>query len=154
MTLGSEVDWPLWRAARLAALADSPAAFPRAATEWAEGGESRWRGRLLDSSALSIVAVVDAAPVRLVRGALEDGAAWLHSLWVSPNCRGRGLGGQLIAAVEDWARLRAASVRLGVVPNNAPAISLYRRHGYIATEARGEPTAGGDREVVMEKVLG
>ena len=126
--------WSLWQAARLAALADTPDAFPRALAEWADGGEMRWREWLLDTTALKVVAVRDGAPVGLVRGVVEDGCAWLHSLWVSPQLRDHGLGDQLVAAVEEWAaRQGATCIRLGVVPGNAPAIALYRRHGYVVT---------------------
>jgi ribosomal protein S18 acetylase RimI-like enzyme len=152
--LRGPADWPLWRAARLAALTDAPDAFPGAAAEWPEGGESRWRERLLDPSALKIVAVHQEAPVGLVRGVLGGGSAWLHSLWVSQRLRGHGLGDQLVEAVEDWAREQAAHVRLEVVPANAPAIRLYRRRGYIETSMRGGPLPGGGHELVMEKALG
>jgi ribosomal protein S18 acetylase RimI-like enzyme len=154
VTLSGAEDWPLWRAARLAALADSPDAFPMAAAEWAEGGEGRWRERLLDVSALKVVAVVDDAPVGLVRGVFDNGSPWLHSLWVSPRLRGQGLGDQLIAAVEEWARPRAGYVRLEVVPANAPAIALYRRHGFTDDEARGSRLPDGGYELVMKKALG
>jgi [ribosomal protein S5]-alanine N-acetyltransferase len=144
--------WPLWRAARLAALADAPDAFPHALAERADDGEARWRERLLDTTALKVVAVRDGAPVGLVRGGVEDGCAWLYSLWVSPRVRDHGLGDQLVAAVEEWAaRQGATCIRLGVVPGNAPAIALYRRHGYVDTAVPGEPLPGGDRELVMEK---
>jgi GNAT superfamily N-acetyltransferase len=154
VTVRAERDWPLWRAARLAALADAPDAFPRAAAEWANGGERHWRERLLDASALNLVAVADTVPVGLVRGAVEGGSAWLHSLWVSPPLRGHGLSDQLIVAVEEWARPRAARIRLSVVPDNASAIALYRRHGYLDSDAPGNPLPGGGHEVVMEKDLG
>ncbi len=153
LTLKAAQHWPLWRAARLAALADSPDAFPGAATEWAEGGERRWYERLLDPLALKIVAVLDGTPVGLVRAALDDGVVWLHSLWVSPDLRGRGFGDQLVGAVEAWAQPRAAYVRLSVVPGNAPAIALYRRHGFIDSEVPGERLADGGCELVMEKAL-
>ena len=152
--LREPVDWPLWRAARLAALTDAPDAFPGAAAEWPEGGESRWRERLLDPAALKIVAVQQDKPVGLVRGVLADGSAWLHSMWVSQRLRGHGLGDQLVGAVEDWAREHVAHVRLEVVPADAPAIRLYRRHGYLETSMRGGPLPGGGHELVMEKALG
>ena len=146
--------WPLWRAARLAALADAPDAFPLASAEWADGGETRWRERLLDATALKVVAVRDGAPVGLVRGVLADGCAWLHSLWVSPQLRGQGLGSQLIAAVEQWAvRQGAVHIRLAVAPRNAPAIALYLRHGYLGTGALRQLPPDGERELVMEKVI-
>jgi len=146
--------WPLWRAARLAALADAPEAFPPAPAEWADGGETRWRERLLDTTALKVVAVRDGLPVGLVRGVIEDGCGWLHSLWVSPQMRGQGLGSQLVAAVEAWAvQQNATCIRLEVVPGNAPAIALYRQHGYAGTEVPGELHPDGSRELVMEKSL-
>lgn len=146
--------WALWRAARLAALADVPDVFARAAAEWADGGETRWHERLLDASALKIVAVQDDLPVGLVRGTVEDGHVALHSLWVSPLVRGQGLGKQLVAAVEDWAlRQGMEAVRLAVVPGNGPAIALYRRVGYAETDWPGEVLPGGDCELVMEKSL-
>ena len=152
--LRGPADWPLWRAARLAALTDAPDAFPGAAAEWPEGGESRWRERLLDPEALKIVAVQQEKPVGLVRGVLADGSAWLHSMWVSQRLRGHGLGDQLAEAVDDWAREHVAHVRLEVVPTNAPAIRLYRRHGYVETSMPGSPLPGGGYELVMEKALG
>lgn len=54
--------------------------------------------------------------------------AWLHSLWVSPRLRGRGLADEVIMAIEEWARPRVAHVRLAVVPGNGRAIALYKRH--------------------------
>jgi ribosomal protein S18 acetylase RimI-like enzyme len=144
--------WLLWRAARLAALADAPDAFPGASAAWADSGEMRWRERLLDTAALKVVAVRDEVPVGLVRGVVEDGCAWLHSLWVSPQVRGQGLGTQLVAAVEEWAvRHGATYIRLEVVSDNAPAIALYRRRGYVDTGVLGELLPDGDRQLVMEK---
>ncbi len=146
--------WSLWRAARVAALADAPDAFPSASAGWADGGETRWRERLLDTTALKVVAVRDGVPVGLVRGVPEDGCAWLHSLWVSPQARGQGLGSQLIAAVEEWAaRQGAVYARLEVVPDNAPAIALYRRLGYVDTALLGELLPDGRRELVMQKAF-
>ncbi|WP_136709567.1 GNAT family N-acetyltransferase [Agromyces sp. H66] len=151
--LGEE-DWAIWRAARLAALADSVEAFPNAAVNWTGGGEVRWRDRLLDATALKIVAIgIHEDPVGLVRGVLDGDWAWLHSLWVRPDHRRNGLGGRLIAAVEDWARPTAAGVRLEVVPGNSSAIALYRGRGYVTTEMPGTPLTGHGRELVMEKVF-
>ena len=154
VTLRGAEDWPLWRAARLAALADSPDVFPGAAANWAVGGASRWRERLLDVNALKVVALGDDAPVGLVRGVVGDGSAWLHSLWVSPTFRGHGLSDQLVAAVEAWARPRSAYVRLEVIPENARAIALYRRHGFVDSDVRGERRPDGGYVLVMEKALG
>jgi ribosomal protein S18 acetylase RimI-like enzyme len=58
----------------------------------------------------------------------------IESLAVLPVYRGRGIGTQLLGALER--ELEALGVRdliLGVVPGNTAAIRLYQRHGYRPT---------------------
>ncbi len=47
--------------------------------------------------------------------------------------RGRGIGGPLLEALLDWAAAhpRLEKVTLGVFPDNAPAVALYRRLGFV-----------------------
>ena len=67
---------------------------------------------------------------------------------------GHGLGSRLVATVEEWAVARGATyIRLEVVTGNAPAVALYRRHGYVDTGAPGELLPSGGRQLVMEKPL-
>jgi len=153
LALGTSEDWPLWRSARLAALADAPDAFPDAPANWLRGGEEQWLERLLHPNAVKLVACSDGVPVGLVRGVTEEGSAWLNSLWVSPRARGRGLGERLVQAVEAWACTRSAYLRLAVVPDNAHAIALYRRCGFTESNMVGDPLADGTHELVMEKEL-
>jgi ribosomal protein S18 acetylase RimI-like enzyme len=58
----------------------------------------------------------------------------IESLAVLPSHRGRGIGTQLLAALER--ELQASGVRdliIGVLPGNEAAIRLYQRHGYRPT---------------------
>jgi ribosomal protein S18 acetylase RimI-like enzyme len=58
----------------------------------------------------------------------------IESLAVLPSHRGRGIGTQLLAALER--ELQAAGVRdliIGVLPGNEAAIRLYQRHGFRPT---------------------
>jgi ribosomal protein S18 acetylase RimI-like enzyme len=153
VAVGALEDWPLWRSARLAALADAPEAFPDAPADWLHGGEDRWRERLLQANAVKLVATAYDVPVGLVRGEIEAGTAWLHSLWVSPRVRGHGLGERLVHAVEAWGRVRSAYLRLAVVPGNTPALALYRRLGFTEASTLGDPLADGTHELIMEKRL-
>jgi ribosomal protein S18 acetylase RimI-like enzyme len=77
-----------------------------------------------------------------------DRAGFLHLVSTidfftgDPNCHisdlavaiahdGRGVGSDLLAFAEDWARQnRCRFVTLGVFPGNARARALYERHGY------------------------
>ncbi|MBT2384710.1 GNAT family N-acetyltransferase [Streptomyces sp. ISL-11] len=149
-------DWPLWRDVRLAALADAPHAFRSRLSDWRRGGEERWRARLTIPGAYHVVAMMDGRAVGVACGLPGDGGVdELRSLWVGPGLRGNGVGDQLMAAVEAWAlRTGATALRLAVVPGNAPAIALYRRHGFAATGEPGDPLPdGATRELVMAKTL-
>jgi ribosomal protein S18 acetylase RimI-like enzyme len=152
-------EWPMWRALRLAALADAPHAFSSQLSDWQGQGdrEERWRARLEIPGSVNIVAVLDDRSVGMASGvpSTEEGMVELISMWVSPAARGRGVGDHLIRAVERWARQSPARVlRLCVMRDNEQAITLYRRHGFAETGGSAPccPT-GACREQVMAKSL-
>jgi len=73
---------------------------------------------------------IDAAAVVFYRR--NSLTARLYSLAVAMHARGAGLGRTLLAASEADARVRGCeSMRLEVRVDNAPAIALYERHGYV-----------------------
>ncbi|MFD5921595.1 GNAT family N-acetyltransferase [Kitasatospora sp. NPDC058201] len=172
LTPADPADWPVWRDARLAALADAPHAFRVRSADWHHGGEARWRARFDRPDAVHVVAVRDdGRPVGLAcglpgpdggdhgAGTGGDGAdervGELRSVWVGPAARGQGVGDRLIAAVEEWARRAGStSLRLAVIPGNEAAVALYRRHGFAPTGAPGGLLPDGvTRELVMAKRL-
>jgi ribosomal protein S18 acetylase RimI-like enzyme len=137
-------DWQLWRELRLAALAEAPAAFGSTLAQWSGAGdtEQRWRDRLA-SVARNVVITWAGAPAGMVSAAVDDDAVELISMWVSPSARGRGVGDAAMRAVLDWAAAehRGTPVVLSVKAHNAPAVNLYRRHGFIdAGPSADDPT--------------
>ncbi len=120
------------RTIRLRALADAPDAFASTHDEAAALPLNSWTAQLRKIA--TFVAVVDGEDVGLVRGARDDSqadAAWLISMWVAPEVRGRGVGEALIDAVVEWARASGARrVLLDVGDHNQPAIVLYARMGF------------------------
>ena len=61
----------------------------------------------------------------------ERDFAFISELYVAENVRGRGIGKALIAACEEWARVRKLSViMIGVLGGNAQADAIYREAGY------------------------
>jgi ribosomal protein S18 acetylase RimI-like enzyme len=149
-------DWALWREVRLAALSEAPHAFKAGLEVWHNGGEERWRERFAMPATYSIIALLDGRTVGMAAGLPGDGGACeLRSVWVSPQARGRGVGDQLLAAVEGWARQRgAATLKLAVLPGNEPAVALYQRNGFVDTGELGELLSDGvTRERLMVKAL-
>lgn len=152
-------DWADWRALRLAALAEAPHAFGSVLADWQGSGdqEERWRARLRIAGSLNLIARVDGEPAGMASGvpAGEPGIVELISMWVRPAVRGHGVGVALIGEVARWAgHGGATTMRLSVVPGNAPARALYRRCGFADTGAPGDLLADGvTRELVMERPL-
>ncbi len=76
---------------------------------------------------------------------LEDGSAEGRRLWIRPAFRGRGLGGALVLALLDEARLAGfGAFRLETLPGKmSAAAAMYRQLGFreIAPYVR-KPVAG------------
>ena len=75
----------------------------------------------------SWVTVVDGR----VAGVGRIDGALISDLWLRPDCRGRGVGRDLLALLE--AQIKAAGhrqARLRVVAENGPALRFYARHGW------------------------
>jgi ribosomal-protein-alanine N-acetyltransferase len=71
----------------------------------------------------------------LLRGWNEGYAVPSLGLAVAPSARGRGLGRLMMEFLHSAARQRGATrVRLRVRPDNATALALYRRCGYLFPE--------------------
>ncbi|WP_326837082.1 GNAT family N-acetyltransferase [Amycolatopsis rhabdoformis] len=128
-------DWRAWRALRLGALAEAPLAFGARLADWQGEGdtEARWRARLTDLP-FNVLASVTGQDAGMASATDPDdeGVVDLLSMYVTPFARGHGVGGALVGAVADWAARRAAqTLRLQVFEDNAAAIALYRRHGFL-----------------------
>jgi ribosomal protein S18 acetylase RimI-like enzyme len=151
-------EWAAVREVRLAALADSPAAFFSTLELEQAFDEREWRRRLAETAYFGawegrpeprltgMVATFPEAgtdgadPAEDIAGAAAPaGGSWhLVAMWVSPGRRGQGIADRLVTAVCDLARARdAARVALWVADANPRAQALYRRHGFRLSGERG-----------------
>jgi GNAT superfamily N-acetyltransferase len=82
---------------------------------------------------------------------VEDGVAELKRMYVVPAARGRGLGRQLLEALEDTAReLGYARIRLDRGARQPVAQAMYERSGYHAIDDyNGNPQAAFWGEKVL-----
>jgi ribosomal protein S18 acetylase RimI-like enzyme len=159
-------DWQVWRALRLTALAEAPHAFSSVLADWQGAGdrEERWRSRLAGAGSCTFVAYVDGDPAGMAGGSAAAGATdrdepagvvEVVSMWVDPVFRGRGVGAELLRAVERWAcRRGVGELRLAVMLGNDPARRLYERQGYVDTGLREVLPDGVREEAVLAKPLG
>jgi GNAT superfamily N-acetyltransferase len=88
-----------------------------------------------------------------------DAAAWqggdpyllVHRLCVSPTAQGKGVGRELMLAVEAWACTRGyTDIRLDAFSKNPHALHMYDRLGYAK---RGEATWRKGLFYLLEKQL-
>ncbi len=67
-----------------------------------------------------------------------DDEAYISGLGVAADWRGLGIGGQLLAAAEEWARThRRARLTLWVAADNTAALHLYEKAGFVVTRTQG-----------------
>ncbi len=140
--------WQTYRDLRLASLRDAPEAFATSYEDALRWDESDW----LDGFALPCwFAFIGDAPVGMVRvGRCDEDVPHLISMWVAPSARGSSAAGQLVESVLAWARAAGKSgVALGVVADNARALGLYRRCGFVPTGVTST-LPDGRAEIEME----
>ena len=80
----------------------------------------------------------------------------LMTITVTPEGRGTGIGGALLAELERRATERGAeAMMLEVRADNAPARALYDRRGYeVLRTRRGYYQPGNVDALIMRKMLG
>jgi GNAT superfamily N-acetyltransferase len=143
-------DGERWRRIRLQALSEAPYAFGTTHVEAAQWSAARWQAQVAQFA--TFVAVVAGRDVGVARGSAHPRSDMreLLSMWVAPSARGHGIGAQLIDSVAAWAAVDGASALvLDVVADNAHAIALYERTGFLRFhgEALGEHAPGEIRFV-------
>ena len=76
--------------------------------------------------------------VRAVAADEDVAAAYLISMWVTPDMRGCHVGDLLVSAVIDWARASGfKQLLLDVADTNVAAIRLYERMGFVPSGGVG-----------------
>jgi ribosomal protein S18 acetylase RimI-like enzyme len=96
-------------------------------------------------------AVNDKQMVGFIAGDVKrmEGVAWIATVGVLPEYRGRGIGEALIRACE--AQVPVNRIRLCVRPSNETAIRLYERLGYSQAGEWAKYYQDGEAALVMEK---
>ncbi len=90
------------------------------------------------------------AVIEGLRGYPAEGIFWIGLMLVDPAQRGQGLGTQLMAEFEDWARRQGANqIRLGVVEENTKALKFWQRLGFEHYSSSEPVTFGQKVHVIL-----
>jgi ribosomal protein S18 acetylase RimI-like enzyme len=74
----------------------------------------------------------------------EEGSCEMKRLYILPEGRGMGIGKALVQAAIDTARaLGYGEIKLDTLPSMVEAITLYRKAGFVETEAYYDTPIGG-----------
>ncbi|WP_445170101.1 GNAT family N-acetyltransferase [Mycolicibacterium sp. Dal123E01] len=144
----TESDWAQFADLRLRALTDTFGTSDQQYLTEARFTQTDWQRRLRDHA--HFVVALAGQPAGMVAAYQQSTeTAYVYSLWLDPDARGRGLGRRLVAAALDWARRRGVlTATLRMAPDNAAARTVYEGLGF--TEV---PTGGAAGEVVMRLTL-
>lgn len=108
-------------------------------------------GVLTFPNVVRLKAVESAQMVGFIAGDIRhsENVAWIATIGVLPEYRGRGIGAMLLEACE--ARLQLNTIRLCVRLSNDSAIRLYKRFGYSIVNQWKNYYQDGEAALVMEK---
>lgn len=150
-------NWRVYRQLRLAALRGAPRAFWTTYDEAAARADEEWE-RMVGQLPTWLAVLGDRAvgSVSLFHSPEQpEDDCFLVGMWVDPAARGNGVGEVLARTVVDAAGEQGRSrVVLEVAHENAAAIALYERVGFVATGRTGAmPHDPSITEFEMELVL-
>jgi ribosomal protein S18 acetylase RimI-like enzyme len=113
-----------------------------------------WRRALTAPDATVVVATRDSVVLGVTRFALQGSTGLVHSLYVSPDARGLGLGRRLLErAAADLAAAGADTATLWVFADNTGSIGFYGACGWLPDGATRVQEDFGEPEIQLRKAL-
>jgi ribosomal protein S18 acetylase RimI-like enzyme len=118
-----------------------------------EAANDLWGRALSDKDATVVIAVRDVV-LGVTRYAQAGSTGLVHSLYVSPDARGLGLGRRLLdRAAADLAAAHATSASLWVFADNAPSIGFYAACGWLPDGVTRIQDEFGEPEIQLRNAL-
>jgi Acetyltransferases len=137
-------DWQKYKKIRLAALKNDPQAFSSFYGAECKLGDEEWcervaSGRCKNNKKLFIGVCDEKNNFVAIGGAFtrEDAREWnIVAVYVTPECRGRGIGKILLLGILDELKKRGGVEKLVLRVNlkQRPAVKLYKSFGFAIVE--------------------
>lgn len=154
-----EDEWEGYRDVRLKALESDPLAFGSTLERERAFAPEMWKERIsrgLSTGASATWVAVNSAGrfVGMTVAAAVQGGIHLFAMWVDPDVRGVGIGGQLLDTALTWIRQTHPGrvVLLEVNPRQVAAVRLYESRGFRYTGS-SSPLGHTPGERVVEMAL-
>jgi RimJ/RimL family protein N-acetyltransferase len=122
-----------------------------------EPSEAFWIAEMIRAAEhLTLVAEADGEVVGNVLVSVDRGVATEHigvlSITIAHDWRDVGIGSEMVAAAQHWARERGLrKLSLGVFPDNERAVAVYAKRGFVREGLRRQQYRSGD--VYRDEVL-
>lgn len=122
-----------FKAIRLRSLAEDPDAFGTKFDTAKTWSDDNWISQVQKMNTfLAMIQGNDVGVIRLVKDEEDLDVAWLISMWVAPEARGKKVASKLLDFVIDFAKKDQIKVlKLDVVDSNIAAIALYEHYGFL-----------------------
>ncbi|MEC7121052.1 MAG: GNAT family N-acetyltransferase [Pseudomonadota bacterium] len=149
----TDKDWECLKMIRLESLLDSPDAFGMTYKEAKELPDEQWKSiAAAESGVKFFIARSHGEDIGLVGGVYNVGECELVSMWVKPEKRNHGIGGNLVKKLLWHAESSGVtSIVLKVSSKNLEAINLYSKMGFKALVQ--ESVASGDSGVKLKTMV-
>jgi ribosomal protein S18 acetylase RimI-like enzyme len=128
-------DWSIFRDIRLDMLSQSPGAFGSSFTDWVMKPEAEirtWLERIHTLGSFDRRTLVATAAMVRASSSQSRHRAEVIAVYARPEARGQGITATLLRQLAvEAAETGILQLELQVADDNAPAIALYRRLGFV-----------------------
>jgi ribosomal protein S18 acetylase RimI-like enzyme len=99
------------------------------ANAWAD---DNWLSQVKElTTFIASIETKDVGVARSVKDENDSKTAWIISMWVAPEARGKKVASKLLQSIVDWAKNEDVKcLKLDVVDTNTAAIKLYESYGF------------------------
>jgi Sortase and related acyltransferases len=144
-----EVFLACWRGSYAAVLPES-----LVATMTDEQAGALWRRVLSSAAGTTVVAESEGRILGLTRFDASGAEGAVHSLYVSPQAQGLGLGTKLLDyACAAFVAAGQSRAQLWVFAGNAPSVAFYRSRGWLPDGGTRIEAEFGEPELSLHKTL-
>jgi ribosomal protein S18 acetylase RimI-like enzyme len=128
-----------FKSIRMRSLKESPNAFGTSFKTALSWDDANWASQVENLN--TFIASCDGEDVGVARSVVDKDdprSAWIISMWVATDARGKKVASQLVQEIIKWAKQESVQhLKLDVVDSNKAAISLYEKLGFTANGVVG-----------------